>query len=112
MNSDRSHPDRPAVAGAAEKAVLAAWTSPVQHDSAALEGWVAVGRKVTIAGNIVHAFLLLAARVWLSHAIFVHQIRMIMRAEGIAEAPSAGATLIRSVARSSLQRAWRPARLP
>ena len=98
MNGDRSHPDRPEVAGAAEKAVLAAWTSPVEHVSAALEGWVAVGRKVAIAGNIVHAFLLLAARVWLSQAIFVHQIMMMMRAEGFAEAPSAGATLIRSVA--------------
>ncbi|HXA22494.1 MAG TPA: NAD(P)/FAD-dependent oxidoreductase [Acetobacteraceae bacterium] len=70
----------------------------MQHVSAALEGWVAVGRKVAIAGNIVHAFLLLAARVWLSQAIFVHQIMMMMRAEGFAEAPSAGATLIRSVA--------------
>jgi NADH dehydrogenase FAD-containing subunit len=98
MNGDRSHPDRPAVAGAAEKAVLAAWTSPVEHVSAAFEGCVAVGRKVAIAGNIIHAFLLLAARVWLSQAIFVHQIMMMMRAAGFAEAPSAGATLIRSVA--------------
>jgi NADH dehydrogenase FAD-containing subunit len=98
MNRDRSGPDRPAVAGAAEKAVLATWTSPVEHVSAALEGWVAVGRKAAIAGNIVHAFLLLAARVWLSQAIFVHQIMMMMRAEGFAEAPSTGATLIRSIA--------------
>jgi NADH dehydrogenase FAD-containing subunit len=98
MNGDRSGPDRPAVAGAAEKAVLAAWTSPVEHVSAALEGWVAVGRKVAIAGNIVHAFLLLAARVWLSQAIFVHQIMMMMRAEGFAEAPSVRGTLIRSIA--------------
>jgi NADH dehydrogenase/putative oxidoreductase len=52
-----------------------------------------------IAGNFAHAFLLLAARIWLSQAIFVHQIMMMMmRAEGFAEAPSAGATLIRSIA--------------
>jgi NADH dehydrogenase/putative oxidoreductase len=94
MNGDRSHPDRPEVAGAAEKAVLAART----HVPAAVEGWVAVGRRFAVAGNIVHAFLLLAARVWLSQAIFVHQIMMMMRAEGFAEAPSAGATLIRSIA--------------
>ena len=98
MNGDRSHPGRPEVLGAARKAVLAARTSHVKHVSAALEGWLAAGRKVAITGNIVHAFLLLAARVWLSQAIFVHQIMMMMRAEGFAEAPSAGATLIRSVA--------------
>ena len=51
-----------------------------------------------IAGNFAHAFLLLTARIWLSQAIFVHQIMIMMRAEGFAEAPSAGATLIRSIA--------------
>ena len=98
MNGDRSDPDRPELVGPAKKAVLAARTSHVEHVSAALEGWVAVGRKVPIAGNIVHAVILLAARVWLSQAIFVHQIMMMMRAEGFAEAPSVRATLIRSIA--------------
>lgn len=98
MTGDRSHPDRPESPGAAKKAVLAARTSHVEHVSAALEGWVAVGRRVVIAGNIVHACLLLAVRVWLSQAIFVHQIMMMMRAEGFSEEPSAGATLIRSIA--------------
>jgi hypothetical protein len=89
MNGDRSDPDRPELVGAAKKAVLAARTSHVEHVSAALEGWVAVGRRVPIAGNIVHAVILLAARVWLSQAIFVHQMMMtmmMMRAEGFAEA--------------------------
>src|ERR1700733_5399082 len=98
MNRDRSDADRPEVAGAAKKVVLATRTSHAEHASAALEGWVVVGRRVAIAGHIVHAFLLLVARVWLSQAIFVHQIMMMMRAAGFAEAPSAGATLIRSVA--------------
>jgi NADH dehydrogenase/putative oxidoreductase len=98
MNGDRSDPDRPEVAGAAKKAVLAARTSPVEHVSAALEGWMVIGRRVAIAGNIVRASLLLVARVWLSQAIFVHQIMMMMLAAGFAEAPSAGATMIRSIA--------------
>jgi NADH dehydrogenase/putative oxidoreductase len=70
----------------------------LEHLSAGLEGWAPVGRSVAIAGNIIHAVLLLMARIWLSQAIFVHQIMMMMRAEGFAEAPSAGATLIRSIA--------------
>src|SRR5271157_3897632 len=92
MSGDRSLLERPEVSGAAEKAPLAARTSRVEHV------WVAVGRRVAVSGNIVHAVLLLAARVWLSQAIFVHQIMMMMRAEGFAEPPSVGATLIRSVA--------------
>jgi len=67
------------------------------HVSATLEGWVAVARSVAIAGNIAQAVLLLTARIWLSQAIFVHQVMMMMRAAGFAEAPTAGATLIRSV---------------
>jgi NADH dehydrogenase FAD-containing subunit len=98
MNGDRSSPDRPEVLGAARKAALGVCASLLERVSAGFEDWVAVGRRVTIAGNIVHAFLLLAARVWLSQAIFVHQIMMMMRAEGFTEAPSAGATLIRSIA--------------
>ena len=42
--------------------------------------------------------MLLVARIWLSQAIFVHQIMMMMRATGFAEAPSVGSTLIQSVA--------------
>jgi hypothetical protein len=100
MNGDRSHPDCPGIAGAAEKAVPAVQASGAEHVSAALESWVALGRRVAITGGIVHAVLLflLAARIWLSQAIFVHQIMMMMRAEGFAEVPSVGATLIRSVA--------------
>ncbi|HEX3830205.1 MAG TPA: NAD(P)/FAD-dependent oxidoreductase [Sporichthyaceae bacterium] len=98
MNGDRSHPDRPEVAGAAENAVLAARTPRLDLLSAALEGCLAVRRRVAVTGHIVHAFLLLAVRIWLSQAIFVHQLMMMMRAEGFAEAPSAGATLIQSIA--------------
>ncbi len=38
------------------------------------------------------------ARIWLSQAIFVHQIMAMMRATGFSEAPSVGSTLIQSVA--------------
>src|ERR1700720_1776904 len=98
MNGDRSGPDRPEVSGAAEKAVLGVCASLLERVSAGLEDWVAIGRSVAIAGNVIHAVLLLTARIWLSQTLFVHQIMMMMRAEGLAEAPSAGATLIRSVA--------------
>src|SRR5271169_5910123 len=98
MNGDRSSPDRPEVSGAARKAALGVCASFLERVSAGFEDWVAIGRNVAIAGNFAHAFLLLAARIWLSQAIFVHQIMMMMRAEGFAEAPSAGATLIRSIA--------------
>jgi NADH dehydrogenase FAD-containing subunit len=95
MRGDRSGPEVP---GAAGQAVLGVCASLLQRVSAGLEGWVAIGRSVAIAGNIVHAVLLLTARIWLSQSIFVHQIMMMMRAEGFAEAPSVGATLIRSAA--------------
>jgi NADH dehydrogenase FAD-containing subunit len=98
MNGDRSSPDRPEVLGAARKAALGVCASFLERVSPGFEDWVAIGRNVVIAGNFAHAFLLLAARIWLSQAIFVHQIMMMMRAEGFAEAPSAGATLIRSIA--------------
>ncbi|HXA54895.1 MAG TPA: hypothetical protein VNV37_08485, partial [Solirubrobacteraceae bacterium] len=87
MNGDRSGPDRPGVCA-----------SLLERVSAGLEDWVAIGRSVAVAGNVIHAVLILTARIWLSQAIFVHQIMMMMLAEGFAEAPSAGATLIRSVA--------------
>jgi len=63
-----------------------------------VEAWAAVGRWVTVSGGIAQAVLLLAARIWLSHAIFVHQLMMMMRAEGFSEALLFGDTLIRSVA--------------
>jgi hypothetical protein len=49
-------------------------------------------------GGIVQAGLLLVARIWLSQAVFVHQIMAMMRATGFSEAPSVGSTLIQSVA--------------
>jgi uncharacterized membrane protein YphA (DoxX/SURF4 family) len=49
-------------------------------------------------GGIVQAGLLLVARIWLSQAVFVHQIMAMMRATGFSEAPSIGSTLIQSVA--------------
>jgi len=59
---------------------------------------VAAGRGVAIVGGFAHAALLLAVRIWLSQAIFVHQMMMMMRAERFTEAPSVEATLIWSVA--------------
>jgi hypothetical protein len=112
MNGDRSGPDRPEVSGAAGKAALGVCASLLERVSAGFEDCVAIGRNVAIAGNVIYAVLLLMARIWLSQAIFVHQI-MMMRAEGFAEAPSTGATLIRSVAPLLLAtgQATRPAAL-
>jgi NADH dehydrogenase FAD-containing subunit len=98
MSGYRSHPDRPKVSGAAGKAVPGIVASCLEHLSAGIEGWAAVGRSVAVAGNIIHPVVLLAARIWLSQEIFVHQIMMMMRAGGFTEAPPAGATLIRSIA--------------
>src|ERR1700739_506654 len=98
MNSDQHHSDRPELVGAATKAVPAASVPGVEHVSATLEDWVAVGRTVAITGGIVQAVLLLAARIWLSQAIFVHQIMMMMRADGFSETPPVADTLIHSLA--------------
>ena len=84
MSGAPHHLDRPEVSGEAEKAVL--------------EACVSVGHTVAIAASILRAILLLAARIWLSEALFVHQIMMMMRSEGFAETPSVGATLLQSVA--------------
>jgi len=62
------------------------------------EAWAAIGRWDALAGRLAQAALLLAARIWLSQAVFVHQIIMMMRAGGFSEAPPAGEMLIRSVA--------------
>ena len=77
---------------------LAAKAQRGEHVSAALESYASVGHIVAIAGRIAQAILLLAARIWLSESLFVHQIMMMMRSLGFAETPSVGATLIRSVA--------------
>jgi NADH dehydrogenase/putative oxidoreductase len=79
-------------------AVLAAWRSCADQASAWLDAWVALGRRIAVTGNIVQAALLLAARVWLSQAIVVHQIMMMMRANGFADALSVGETLTWSLA--------------
>ena len=95
MSGDRTQLDRPVVLGAEGTAARA---SGRDYVSTTLESWMAVGRRVAITGGVAQAVLLLAARIWLSQAVFVHQIMMMMRAEGFAQAPSVGATLIRSVA--------------
>jgi len=82
--------------GSAAKALPAGRESLVELVSALLDVWVAIARGVTVTGNIAWAALL-AARIWLSQAVFVHQIMMMMmHAEGFTETPSAGATLIRA----------------
>jgi len=98
MKGDRSRPDCPEVVGVTEKSVRTVFVPGIDRVLAALEAWVAVGRMVAITGDIAHAVLLLAAGIWLSQAIFVRQIMMMMRAQGFAEAPSVRATLIQSVA--------------
>ncbi len=98
MGGDRSHLDRPEVSGAAQRAASATKALRAESVSAALESCVSIGHTVAIAGRIAQAILLLAARIWLSESIFVHQIVMMMRSERFAEAPSVGAALIRGVA--------------
>jgi NADH dehydrogenase FAD-containing subunit len=64
----------------------------------ALERLVGLRRWVCVPGQVAQAGLLLAARIWLSQVIFVHQLMMMMHAEAFAGAPPMGATMIRSVA--------------
>ena len=97
MSEDPSRPDRLEL-GAAGTAAPAARSVLQERVSAVLEGWEAVGRWTVFTGGIVRSWLLLVARIWLSQAIFVHQIMMMMRATGFSEAPSVGSTLIQSVA--------------
>jgi hypothetical protein len=65
--------------------------------STVFEGWEAVSRWTAFTGLIVRPGLLLVARIWLSQAIFVHQIMMMMHGTGFSEAPPVEAMLIRSV---------------
>ena len=62
------------------------------------DAWTIGRRWAEPTGSFALAVLLLAARVWLSQAIFVHQLMAMMQAHGIVEAPSAGAILLRGVA--------------
>ena len=97
MSEDPSRPGRLEL-GAAETAAHAARTVLQERVSAVLDGWEAVGRWTVFTGGVVRSGLLLVARIWLSQAIFVHQIMAMMRPTGFSEAPSGGSTLIQSVA--------------
>ena len=97
MSEDPSRPDRRELA-AAESAAPAARSVGQERVSAVLEGWEAAGRRAVFAGDVVRAGLLLISRIWLSQAIFVHQIMAMMRATGFSEAPSVGSTQIQSMA--------------
>jgi NADH dehydrogenase/putative oxidoreductase len=96
MSREPSRPDR-AEAGATGIVVPTARSIRQERISAGLEGWESVSRWTVFAGGIVQAGLLLVARIWLSQAIFVHQIMMMMRATGFSSVPPVGATLIQSV---------------
>ena len=62
------------------------------------DAWTIGRRWAEPTGSFALAVLLVAARVWLSQAVFVHQLMAMMQAHGIVEAPSAGAILLRGVA--------------
>ena len=98
MSGDQPKPYPPEATGAASAAAPAGRPPGVEHASALVEAWTAVGRWAAVAGGVAEAALLLAARIWLSQTIFVHQIMMMMRAEGFSAAPPVGATLIQSIA--------------
>ena len=53
--------------------------------------WLASGSSVAYAG------LLLAARIWLAQAVFVHGIMMMMQAEGFTQEPSGWEALLRGI---------------
>jgi NADH dehydrogenase FAD-containing subunit len=96
VSQDSSRPDRPEL-GAAGIAALVARSLRQERVSTVLEGWEAVSRWTEFTGLIVRPGLLLVARIWLSQAIFVHQIMMMMHGTGFSEAPPVEAMLIRSV---------------
>ena len=98
MRGNQSHPVCTEAVGVAKAAAPAARSRGGNHASAVVEAWTAIGRWDAVAGGIAQAALLLAARIWLSQAIFVHQIMMMMRAGGLSEAPPVGDMLIRSLA--------------
>ena len=98
MSGDQPKPDAPRPWGAADQRPLRFGSLGAEHASAVVEAWAAVGRSAAVAAGVAQAALLLAARIWLSQAIFVHQIMMMMRAEGFSEAPPVADTLIHSLA--------------
>jgi NADH dehydrogenase FAD-containing subunit len=98
MSGNQSPPERSEAVGDAKTATLAARSLGAEHVIAVLEAWASVGRWVAVGGGVVQAALLLAARIWLSQAIFVHQIMMMMRTGGFSEAPPVADTLIHSLA--------------
>ena len=98
MSGNQSHPVCPEAVGVAKGATQAVRSRGGDHASAVVEAWVAFGRWDAVAGGAAAAALLLAARIWLSQAVFVHQIMMMMRAGGLSEAPPVGDMLIRSLA--------------
>ncbi len=69
-----------------------------EHAAAVVEAWALVGRCARVVAGVANAAVLLTARIWLSQAIFVHQIMMMMRASGFSEAPPVANTLIHSLA--------------
>jgi uncharacterized membrane protein YphA (DoxX/SURF4 family) len=98
MCNDPSRPDHPEGAGDTETSLPVPPQLGVEHVAAVLEWWEVARRWTVITGDVAGAGLLLAARIWLSQALFLHQIMMMMRADGFSEATSGGATLIRSIA--------------
>ena len=62
------------------------------------DAWAVCRRWAWHAASILQAVVLLAVRIWLSQAIFVHQLMAMIHAEGATGMPSAGETLLRSVA--------------
>ena len=70
----------------------------IRRAAEVFEIWAASRSWAGVAGRAAQAALLLAARVWLSQAIFVHQLMTMMHARGFAESPPVSVTLVRGVA--------------
>ncbi|WP_428394246.1 NAD(P)/FAD-dependent oxidoreductase [Lichenicoccus sp.] len=62
------------------------------------ETWAVSPSWAGVIGRAAQAALLLVARVWLSQAIFVHQLMTMMHARGFAETPPVGVTMVQGVA--------------
>jgi NADH dehydrogenase FAD-containing subunit len=73
-------------------------TAAVRDNLLALRDHVAAGfRWIASSSSVAEAGLLLAARIWLSQAVFVHGIMMMMQSSGFIRAPSGWTALLQGI---------------
>lgn len=73
-------------------------TAAAQHIPPTIRDQIGAGtRWIASSSFVAHAGLLLAARIWLSQAVFVHGIMMMMRAGGFTQEPSGWGALLQGI---------------